>query len=472
MAKFQIGSGELRPSPAIRPSEAAAILAAALLLCWPAFLNGFPLVFSDTGTYLGQAKLFYLGWDRPPFYSIFLRIADGGISLWAPILAQAVIVAHLLFLTLRSLGRRGPWPFLAISALLAALTNLPWIAAELIADVFTGVVVLALWLLGFGTIGRWERIYLVILATGAISVHVSHVPFALGLVLVAGALAWYGKSGRAGLRAALSTMGRMALAPALAAAAIVLVNLIGHGSASLSPFGSVIHAARLIGDGPGEAYLREACPTRRFAICAHLDNLGAGGSEFIWRKLPQMPDLGGPKEWAPEARAIVNGTIKHDPQGVLLAALDNTARQFTSVWIGHGLNAWPGEPGPGPMIARFFPWELGDYQESAQSAGTLKRLADEVAPLLDTVAWIGLAGLVVAAVVRRRHRAGFALCVLLVAAALGNAFITGALSGVESRYQARIAWLFVFAFVAMLAAARPAKRPARFEQGDSAPAMG
>ncbi len=36
----------------------------------------------------------------------------------------------------------------------------------------------------------------------------------------------------------------------------------------------------------------------------------------------------------------------------------------------------------------------------------------------------------------------------------GNAFVTGALSGVEDRYQARIAWLFAFAPAAVLAARR------------------
>jgi hypothetical protein len=41
------------------------ILLAATLLLWPAFWNGYPLVFSDTGTYLSQAINHYIGWDRP-----------------------------------------------------------------------------------------------------------------------------------------------------------------------------------------------------------------------------------------------------------------------------------------------------------------------------------------------------------------------------------------------------------------------
>jgi hypothetical protein len=47
------------------------------VLLWPALVNGFPLVFSDTGTYLSQVMEGHLGWDRPPFYSMFLFAAGG-----------------------------------------------------------------------------------------------------------------------------------------------------------------------------------------------------------------------------------------------------------------------------------------------------------------------------------------------------------------------------------------------------------
>ena len=37
------------------------ILLSAALLLWPALWNGYPLVFSDTGTYLSQAIEQYIG---------------------------------------------------------------------------------------------------------------------------------------------------------------------------------------------------------------------------------------------------------------------------------------------------------------------------------------------------------------------------------------------------------------------------
>ncbi|MFC7688345.1 hypothetical protein ACFQY5_00565 [Paeniroseomonas aquatica] len=51
-----------------------AIGLAALLLTWPAMWNGYPLVFADTGTYLGQALLVYVaGTGRPSTASSCMR---------------------------------------------------------------------------------------------------------------------------------------------------------------------------------------------------------------------------------------------------------------------------------------------------------------------------------------------------------------------------------------------------------------
>ena len=64
---------------------------------------------------------------------------------------------------------------------------------------------------------------------------------------------------------------------------------------------------------------------------------------------------------------------------------------------------------------------------------------------------------------RRRCLPKLALALFVVAAAIGNAAITGGLSGPAIRYQARLAWLFVLAPAALLmppaaSVRRPAER--------------
>jgi hypothetical protein len=53
-------------------TTALVLALAAILLLWPAFWNGYPLVFADSGTYLSQAIERYAGWDRPIFYRFIL----------------------------------------------------------------------------------------------------------------------------------------------------------------------------------------------------------------------------------------------------------------------------------------------------------------------------------------------------------------------------------------------------------------
>ena len=440
------------PSPAQRPAgRLGALVLAALMLVWPAFWNGYPLIFADTGTYLGQALLVYLGWDRPPFYSLFLLATHLRLTLWGPVLAQGLIVAHLLALTLRVLGRPDPWLLLAAAAALSALTGLPWLAAQLMPDVFTGVVVLALWLLGFkaASLSAGERLWLLLLATAAVAFHQSHVPLALGLSLCGAGLLLV----RRGPRLALTRAARMAGPAVLAVCAMVAVNLAGHGRATPSPFGSVFLAARLIYDGPGMDMLRRTCPDAGWRICPVLDWLGPHHNAFLWEpSSPLHSDLGGPKAWAAEASAIVAAVVREAPGAVVLGVARNTLEQFRLMDTGDGLEPWPGVPGPEPLIARFFPRELQQFQDSRQQRGLLQQDAAAVAPLHRAAALLGLGVLLVVLPMRLRRRGltKLALALFVLAAAIGNAAITGGLSGPATRYQARLAWLFVLAPVALL----------------------
>lgn len=431
-----------------------AVLGAGLLLAWPAAWNGYPLVFADTGTYLGQAILLYLGWDRPAFYSLFLQALHWRITLWTVPLAQGLIAAHLLALALRVLDRPGPGPLLLAAGLLAIGTGLPWLVAQIMPDLFAGLLALALWLIGFGRarLGRWERIWLVLLATGMVAAHLSHLPLALGLALVGGALAWLRTGAGAGMRVARW----MATPAALAVVALVAVNAAGHGRFSVSPFGSVFFAARLIQDGPAVRTLEARCDVEAWRVCALRDRLPMLANDFLWPPDgPLRGTLGGGKAWAPEASALIAATLGREPGAVAAAALSNALRQFPILTSGDGLVPWPAEPGPAPLLATHFPpSEIGAFLAARQQAGQLERDVARLVPLHVVLAWMGLAMLPWLAWLRQREAAASALCLLVLAWGVGNAMVTGGFSSVEPRYQGRIAWLFVFAAGAVALSSR------------------
>ena len=62
-----------------------AILAGAALLAWPALLNGYPLVFIDSVSYLGHTLFPEWPWDKTAAYGPFLHLFHWGWSLWAAI---------------------------------------------------------------------------------------------------------------------------------------------------------------------------------------------------------------------------------------------------------------------------------------------------------------------------------------------------------------------------------------------------
>ena len=232
-------------------------LLGALILGWPAYWNGYPLVFGDTGNYIGQIKLRFIGWTAPPFYSAFLSATDLGLSLWGPMLTQALIAAGLVAIALDQFGLRRWWGAPVACAALAVFTSLPWLASQVTADFFTGIAVLSLALLGFGSLARWQRIIVFLVALLAVLAHQSHVPLAFGLLGV-GCLVRWAQAGRA---AAGEACRRLAPVPVLAAVIAFAVNTVGLGLPALSPYGNIILAARMLADGTANAYLRDACPT-------------------------------------------------------------------------------------------------------------------------------------------------------------------------------------------------------------------
>ena len=108
----------------------AAVLAGAALLSWPALLNGFPLVYIDTVSYLGQTVMGEWPWDKTPAYGAFLHLFHWRLALWPAVAAQALIGSHLVWLAQRMVrGEATPLAHLLVCAVLATLSSAPWFLA-------------------------------------------------------------------------------------------------------------------------------------------------------------------------------------------------------------------------------------------------------------------------------------------------------------------------------------------------------
>jgi hypothetical protein len=411
-------------------------------LLWPAAINGYPLVFSDTGTYLSQAVQHYLGWDRPIFYSLFLLALHLTLTTWPAIVAQALLASTTLHLLRRTLlPAVSAWWLVPLAAALAFATALPWLATQLMPDLFTGLLVLTLGLLAFAStsLSRGERIWLTGFAACMIATHQSHLLLAVLLLPSLLALRWWLGPGTPG-----SSLGREAAlllaAPALACVALIGVNLIANHRASVAPFSNVFALARMIFDGPGMRVLQRDCPRMHWRLCPYLDQFPANADLFLWQPDSPLIRAGGAKLVSTEADAIMARALAAEPGTELRAVLGNAAQQLALFATGDGLEPWPQTVTP--WIVRDFPrFEAATYLAARQTNGE-QLLPAWLGTLHRVVALLGVAlcAVLLPVTLHRRQRVGGVLALVLLVLPV-NALITGGLSGPHDRYQSRVMWL-------------------------------
>lgn len=410
--------------------QVASIVAGAVLLAWPALVNGYPLVFSDTAGLADMGLEPNMGWDKPWVYGPLILLLHGGVSLWGVVAGQAVVLSALLSRVGRVAGA-GSMAHLSLCAVLAIGSAAPWFVTFVMPDIFAPLSVLCLVLLAWGRLGRAGLACTILLGAVAIASHLAHLIIASGcLVAVAAARP----------RRLLVCVVPLVMALAWLAGS----NLIGNGVLGVSPYGSVFALARLQADGPAAALVHRICPASGDRICAWSDQLPMDSDAFLWG--PDGPVWGhefGPILFAPEASRLVAQTLRAEPLAVAAHAVRNTLRQLVRVQVGDTLGPQYLDSTVGRLLRTYFPAaELARFLAARQVAGTLDAVAAPLEPLRLVLLVLGtVASLVIVPVVWRRDPvlAGLALTVLL--GVLANAFATGALSGPHDRYGARIAWL-------------------------------
>lgn len=136
--------------------------------------NGFPLVFSDTGVYVSAAVDRYLPRDRSVWYSVLATMFDLRLSPWLSIFVQSLITSWVIWRLVPAIfGIISPFRLILLALLLTVVTGLPWFAGQMLPDISTSLMILALALLclAFDTLPRSSVISLAALIGGAVTFH-------------------------------------------------------------------------------------------------------------------------------------------------------------------------------------------------------------------------------------------------------------------------------------------------------------
>lgn len=449
------------------------LAAVAVILSGVALWNGYPLIYFDTEDYVNMSFTWELVLWRTMPYALVTWLGKAAGSLWAVVILQALVTAWVLHETVFAFfsQHRFRW-LLGLTLALLVLTSLPWYVGQVIADVFSGLVILAAAVLAYGEhLPRWRRLLLVPILALGVMVHMSHVAVAAGLVLVL----WGMWLGHILLRfIPRPAVGLASLGIMLGVVAVPLVHWGATGRAFFSASGHVLQLALFVQHGLVERYLEEVCPQgKKLKLCRYEDDLPETADEFLWAPWSfPFNKLGGWKGMMGEAEVIVAGVLARYPEEVFGHSFTAAIDQMIEIELGEGLGPKTKDNWAGEFVSTVkarFPAEADDYLGAVQNRGegfNFVRINNIQVPLSVILLATSIAGGLLALRRNDPRMAGFAFTVLI--GMFGNALVCGALSNPHDRYQNRLAWLPLIVVAAALARPQPLAGRQRTSRSTSA----
>jgi hypothetical protein len=368
-----------------------------------------------------------------------------------PVVLQCLLVSHLLWLLARHIAPTlTRAQFLGMVGWLAAFSSLPYFTGFIMADIFTPILCLCMVLLAFypAQLGRYGRLYLMLLASIATVSHITNLPLAMGMLLVLMVLLWQSAIPMRELRHQLLLL----LTPiVLTLMALFSYNVVIFKNWTISSAGQSFFMANLIEYGPARTYLQEACPEAGYRICAVADALPPTAEDLLWFT-DIFHDLGGFAAMREESAAIVKQTVLTRPMEVATMAGDNFLHALTRHEPAAEFIPQNHIPSMEGLLRDVFgPATLAAYQNSAQMRDTIPhRTLATLDSILTPLAFCVLLGIAIAHR-KKRDTPSFLFAATVICFVLGNTLLCSALSGVHDRYQSRVTWLMPMAVILLLA---------------------
>ena len=444
----------MKPS-SMTPRQGAYLGIAGLLaaLVWPILVVGYPMLFYDSVDYLTTGIQLGFGTLRPPVYGYMIRLLHWNLSLWPIVAGQALLAAWLIWRTLDAL--QVPWRSRLMVPAVIAVSTLPFFVIWVMADVLTGLMVMAAFVLVVRPPARaWEHALMAGFVFLAGMAHVTHLPllFGVGLTLLLAALAWpaLGLSRRAAIG--------VVAAPVLAAGLLLAANYALYGVVRVTYSSPALALTRQVEDGLTQRTLDAECPTRHWRLCADRPLL-EGASSLWFGFAPDSPlqaRLGGMVGYAAEAAEIVSATTRRYWRDSLV----NGIARAGAILLSPDSASFGARRDQAAILQELRDHHLGYLDGGIDRPLRTAQLTAAAGPAdLTGLASLPLVALGLLIAWRRRVPLAAVFLGLSLAAIIGNALIIGVGGDVEGRYHGRLAWLALmgcFLAATSLSVRRPA----------------
>jgi len=418
----------------------------ALLLLFPAFYNGYPLVNADDGTYINSGFLLERPGDRPIVYGLLLRFFSlNGLSLWIVAFVQSYVVSWLLFKIIKKNVRGALYvKSILIYLLLTFFTSLSWITSEIIPDVCTPIAFMCFYLLFIDKNSFVNTLLYYGVFFTASATHMSH--FMIFMLLIV--FIFFIRK-MVFHKEEIKKVKRTLMITALLSLMATIINS--------SVYTNSKHAfmmASLLDKGILKPYLNEKCPVKNYPICAYNADMDSNPNWFLWSNDSPLYKEGGWSATRDEYNSIISDILT-TPEYLfqfLKASLSFTWQQLLNFKIGDGNFPFPKESIVYANIERHIPNDINAYSRAWQHQQLIVPALDFPNKIINYTVCTTLLLLVILIMIKRGQiRKEFYLLLLMtVAVIVINAWDCATFSNVLGRYQCRVMWLIPFCFVILL----------------------
>jgi hypothetical protein len=431
-----------------RRNSVLAVLLAALLSCWPAWMNRYPLLYADSLSYLGDGQFLlaqllhrtgtFVGM-RSELYALIIYFTHWQRSPWPVVLLHALITAYIVFITVRAFfPQRTIQRYLALMIVLSALTTMSWYVTLIMPDILGAPLYLAIGLLLFApqSLTRFDRIMLPLLMWFCMVSHATHLLMAAFLLAMLTVLLLLRRPIMQHRSRALL---QIAVVFLIAVTSQMALHKYLYGHATLDGNRLPYLTARFVADGPAKLYLRTHCGAEHWMLCAHLDQLPSTDDDFIWGDdtIWTRASKQEKQELLQEELPLISHTLRAYPKQQIAISLGSFFSQLNDF----GVNDFDNNTWMEDNIETTMQGAHAVYERSLQAHD---RVPSELFTQLQR--WpIYLAAILLAVLLpstlRRKDLPLLGFCIVIVPTLIANAFVVATLSEVDSRYQARVIWL-------------------------------
>ena len=435
-------------------------LLAAITLLIPAFYNGYPLVYSDTGSYIQSGMDLVIPEHRTIMYGLFIRFFSFNFSFWLVVFAQSLIVSYVLWHITRVINKTiSKRLFLIGLALLSWFTGLGWYTSQIMPDIFTVTAIGTLLLLALKKDYKiYQKVIFSFLLVFSINAHFSN--YLISILTVLGLFVITRTKFIPKAKKELSFL----LPTIIISVSIVTGSLVNYAVGSTFKINQGSHVflmGKMLDSGVLKSFLDDECKNDNYVLCHCKDSLPVTSRELLWNPNSPLYQNGG---WTGSEKPFndILFDIFTSPKHLALFTYNSILSSVTQLFqndVGSGLvSNWYKDPTSPPyaQIEKHFPFELNQYKQSRQNGNLWDQGLDfTFINYINNMFLVISAGLLFYIFTFKNKRKSIDIHTQLIIFTflLGivvNAIVVGSLANVYDRLQSRISWTLIFCMMLLL----------------------